>query len=149
MVPKFMPSSKLKGYYMKFQRISMAVTAINMVLMIFLFAQLLPAKAERQQNTAPILRGRGLEIVDSLGKVRASITMQPAVVMNGKMYPATILLRLIDSKGEPKIKLGCAENGGGLVISNNSQDYIQLLSNDDNNVIRIKTHDGKEQVMKP
>ncbi len=56
---------------MKIQRFAIALTLINLALLILLLAQKLSAGA---QNVAPVLRGRALEIVDSEGRVRASIT---------------------------------------------------------------------------
>ena len=92
------------------QHISIALTFINLALMTFLLAQLRPANAQQQQKASQVLRGRALEIVDSLGKIRASITIQPPTVVDGKMYPQTVLLRLIDNTGTPLVTLGAADN---------------------------------------
>jgi len=53
---------------MKTQRIAIGLTVINLALLIFLLAQNRYAGA---QNVAPVLRGRGLEIVDAQGQTRA------------------------------------------------------------------------------
>jgi len=135
---------------MKTQRLALALTLINLVLMSFLLAQLHPAEArQQQQNGLSILRGTGLEITDSLGNVRASIKSEPASIVNGKMYPASILLRLIDSKGQPSVKLAAGEDGGGLSLSEESQGYIQALARNTGCFIKIRNQDGKEQVIKP
>jgi hypothetical protein len=81
------------------QPIAIVLTVINFVLMIIILAQMRPAFAQQQQNASQVLRGRALEIVDSLGKVRASIKIEPPVVLNEKQYPQTVILRLIDTKG--------------------------------------------------
>lgn len=59
---------------MKIQRLLIDLTAVNLGL-LFLLAQLRPAETH---SVAPVLRGRALEIVDDRGRVRASITVQPA-----------------------------------------------------------------------
>jgi hypothetical protein len=135
---------------MKMQRIAIALTVINLVLMIFLLAQLRPAYGQQQQqNSSQVLRGRSLEIVDSLGKVRASITILPPVTMDGKLYPQTVVLRLIDTKGGPLVKLAAAEDGGGLNLDDGSDGGVQLIANDAGSFVKIKNSDGKQQVIKP
>jgi hypothetical protein len=138
-----------KKNIMKTQRIAIMVTMINLVLMIFLLAQLRPVTAQQQQNPSQVLRGRGLEIIDSLGKVRASISILPPVTVNGKLYPQTVLLRLIDSHGGPLVKLGAAEDGGGLNLDDGSDGGVQMIANNDGSFVRIKNQNGKEQVIKP
>ncbi len=131
------------------QRIAIAVTAINLVIMVVLLTKMNPATAQKEQNKLQVLRGSGLEIIDSLGKLRASITFHAPVEKDGITYPAGILLRLIDSKGQPSVKLGAAEDGGGLSLSNELQGYMQLLAKESGGFIKIKNPDGKEQVIKP
>jgi hypothetical protein len=135
---------------MKMQRITIALIVINLVLIIFLLAQMRKASAQQQQqNMAPVLRGRALEIVDSLGRVRASITIQPAVEMDGIMYPQSVLLRLIDTKGGPLVKLGAAENGAGLNLADESQGGVQIIARNSGSFLKIKNQDGGEHVVKP
>ena len=137
---------------MKSNRIAIALSLINLLLMIFLIAQLRPAKAQTQQqqrDVVPVLRGRALEIIDSLGRVRASISVLPPVELDGKKYSQTVLLRLIDSKGGPLVKLGADENGSGLNLSDPYQGGVQILARDSSSFIKIKSHSGGEQVIKP
>src|SRR5215211_1817350 len=124
---------------MKMQYIAVVLTIVNLVIMTFLLGQLRPARAQQLQNIAPVLRGRGLEIVDSLGKVRASISILPPVEMDGKKYPQTVLLRLIDSKGKPIVKLGAAENGGALSLINQSDQGVLIHGHNDGSYLKI-TH---------
>lgn len=134
---------------MKIQRIAIAITIINLVLMIVLLTKINPATAQQEQNKLQILRGSGLEIIDSTGKLRASISFHAAVEKDGVTYPAGILLRLIDSKGQPSVKIGATEDGGGLSFANEKQGYIQLLAKESGGFLKIKNADGKEQVIKP
>ena len=99
---------------MKTQRVAFGLTIANLLLMVLLLTKINPATAQKEQDKLQILRGSGLEITDKQGKVRASISFHDAVVQDGVTYPAGILLRLINSKGQPSVKIDAAEDGGGL-----------------------------------
>jgi hypothetical protein len=134
---------------MKMQHLSVILTVINLAVLFFLLSQWHPVKAQQQQQAVtPVLRGRALEIVDSQGKVRASITIQPPVEVDGKHYPQTVLLRLIDSKGKPLVKLGAAENGSGLTLSNEVDEGVLLHGHNEGSFIKL-THKGKARVIEP
>ena len=124
------------------------VTAINLLLMIVLLTKLNPATAQ-QENKSQVLRGTGLEITDNQGRLRASITFHSPEEKNGTKYPGGILLRLIDTKGQPSVKIMASDEGGGLSFSNEANGYIQLLSNESGGFLKIKNADGKEQIIKP
>lgn len=87
---------------MKTHRFGVVLTLMNLVLLVLLMAQNLSARA---QNIAPVLRGRALEIVDSSGRVRASITVEPAVTIDSRTYPETVVLRLTDPHSGPLVKI--------------------------------------------
>ena len=63
-------------------------------------------------NDLGVLRGRGLQIVDDAGRIRASISVHPATAD----YPEIVLLRLVDRNGRPSVKLGASERNGGLTV---------------------------------
>ncbi|MBE7171652.1 MAG: hypothetical protein INR73_13760 [Williamsia sp.] len=135
---------------MKIYPIAVALTVINSLLLVFLLAQLKPAIAQGPkpvQSAAPVLRGRGLEIVDSLGRIRASITIQPPVEVNGMKYTQTVLLRLIASNGKPMVKIGGAENGSGLTLIDESDKGVLINVQNDSSSIKI-TNKDKEQALK-
>ena len=134
---------------MKRQRIAIAVTIINLIIMSILLTKMNFATAQPQQKKLQVLRGSGLEVVDSLGKIRASISFHAAVEKDGVNYPAGILLRLIDSKGQPSVKIGAAEDGAGISLANELQGYVQILAKESGGFLKIKNADGKEQVIKP
>ena len=105
---------------MKNQRLLLSITVFNILLLVFSLRQ---ARAVVTDGIAPVLRGRALEIVDDRGRVRASIAILPAdphvKMPDGTSgYPETVLLRLIDSKGGPNVKLGATERGAELGGSN-------------------------------
>ena len=68
--------------------------------------------------------------------------------VDGKKYPENILLRLIDPKGKPMVKIGAAENGAGLTLINQSDEGIIMHGHNDSSFIKIYSN-GKERVIKP
>ena len=131
------------------QHIAIAVTIVNLVLVIVLLTKINPVAAQPGENKLQVIRGSGLEIIDKTGKLRASMTFHESTIQNGITYPAGILLRLIDSKGQPCVKIEASEDGGGLSFSNEAQGYVQLLSRENGGFLKIRNADGKEQVIKP
>jgi hypothetical protein len=118
---------------MKIPRLIIALTVINLGLLVFLLAQtriyIGSRGAQVWTNTdAPVLRGRALQIVDDQVRIRASINLYPADPI--RPYPETALFRLIDREGRPSVKLGTTERGGGLALGTNVQgNYVQLFGN--------------------
>src|SRR5262245_1873463 len=95
------------------------------------------------EDVAPVLRGRALEIVDGNGRVRASIAVLPADP-KAKMPDGTtgssetVLLRLINSKGRPNIKIAANERGAGqLVAGEDDPTYVQILAEGPSTTLRL------------
>ena len=153
---------------MKLQRLLIALTMVNLGLMVFVLAQTRAAKAKEggpaasegaapaaAEDVAPMLRGRGLQIVDDRGKVRASITIYPANP-NVKMpdgttgYPETVLLRLINSKGRPNVKIEATEEGAGVGLGGESDPtYASLGARGSSTSLKLTNKDGRQQTIKP
>ena len=135
---------------MKVQRLLIVLTLVNLVLLIFMLAQMRPAAA---QGVAPVLRGRALEIVDERGRVRASIQVRPASTQkNGELSAETVLLRLMTEKGRPSVKIGSSEQSAGLALvgpSNTKDTYVQLGANGTTSSLTLKNEDGRERIIKP
>ena len=94
----------LKQIIMKLTVAGFALTIVNLAIAGIFLTRMRPVQAqEKQQQALPVLRGRALEIVDSLGRTRASITLQPPVEFEGKKYPETVLIRLIEPNGKPML----------------------------------------------
>lgn len=137
---------------MKTQRLLVVITVLNLLLLVFSLGQ---TRAVVAEGVAPVLRGRALEIVDDRGRVRASITILPADP-NFKMpdgtvgYPETVLLRLIDSKGGPNVKLGASERGAGLLLGGESDPtYVQILAEGPSTSLKLSDKDGRERLIRP
>lgn len=137
---------------MKIQRLLIALTIANMVLLMFSLAQPRPVVA---QGIAPVLRGRAFEIVDDHGRVRASITVFPADP-NVKMpdgttgYPETVLFRLINSKGRPNVKIEATERGAGVGLGGESDPtYVSIGARGTDTSLKLTNKDGRQQLIKP
>jgi hypothetical protein len=96
---------------MKIHKLFIAVTLLNLVLLLLVFAQAHPVSA---QGDPQVLRGRALEIVDDQGRVRASITIEPRTSSSPVAYPETVLLRMSDPNLRPVVKLTASEEGAAL-----------------------------------
>jgi hypothetical protein len=138
---------------MKTRRFLVVLTALNAALLAFSLIQ--SGTTVMAQSVAPVLRGRALEIVDDSGRVRASIAILPADP-NVKMpdgttgYPETVLLRLINSKGRPNIKIAATERGAGQVLGGETDPtYVQILAEGPNTTLKLSNQDGRVQVLKP
>jgi hypothetical protein len=139
------------GLHVKGTKFLLTLTAINFFLLIGLLAQ--GFGLARAENEAPVLRGRGLQIVDEHGRVRASISVLPAgSSQDGTMQEETVLLRLITERGRPSVKIGASEQVSGLSIagpSGTKDTYAILQARDETSLLRLRSENGKEQVVKP
>jgi len=137
---------------MKAQRTLVALTVVNLgLLLVSLAREVRPAVA--QQQVPAILRGRGLEIVDDQGRVRAAIKVMPATATaNGDPGVETVLFRLITEQGRPSVKIGASEQVAGLSFSGPTgtrETYVVLQSRGRESILKIRNEDGKEQIVKP
>lgn len=136
---------------MKAPRILIALTAVNLVLLLFTIAQQLrPAFAGGEP---PVLRGRALEIVDGQGRVRASIDVLPAGRSpNGDEHAETVLLRLSTERGRPSVKIGSSEPASGLSIAGptgTKDTYLILQAKGTSSSLKLRNEDGRERVVEP
>jgi hypothetical protein len=135
---------------MPMPRLLVALTVINVGLLLFLL--LSHIGLARAQSVAPVVRGRALEIVDEQGRVRASITVQPAgtVPPTGTPYPETVILRLIDAQGRPEVKIVASEHGGGLsFVGHSDATQVLLAAAGAASTLRLTNKDGKQQIVTP
>ena len=135
---------------MKTSRWLTALTLSNTALLaLLLFAN---ARQASGDATASVMRVRALEIVDDQGRVRASIKVQPAETHppTGRRYPDTVMFRLIDPNGRPEVKMGASVEGGGVsFLGEEDATQILLEAEKDGCVLRLKSRDGKERVIRP
>ena len=133
---------------MKIQRVAIGLTVVNLALLIFLLAQTYRTGA---REVAPVLRGRGLQIVDGENRIRAEILVHGPETVNGKTYPDTVLFRMATPQRAPLVKLTASEDGSALGLSDDSEPGgVQLYANrTKGNFVKVVSRDGREQVLKP
>ena len=131
---------------MKTQRVALALTAVNLVLAVFLVSQIHRTQAN---EVAPVLRGRGLEIVDDQGRIRAQILVAAPTTVNGKLYPETVLFRMADPKSGPVVKMTASSNGSALGLSDDEDAGVSLYARDTGSFVKVVDKKGKEQILKP
>ncbi len=135
---------------MNTQRFGIVLTVVNLFLLALLISQVnRPAIASEA-----MLRGRGLEIVDAKGRVRASISVMPEEKSaNGSTVPETVLLRLITDRGRPAVKISTSEGGGsGMSLAGPTgthQTYVSIGAKDTSTTLKLKNEDGKERMLTP
>jgi hypothetical protein len=106
-------------------------------------------EARATQSEPQILRGRGLEIVDAHGRIRASISLQPPASPN---QSETVLLRLITERGRPTVKIGASEPVSGLSFAGptgTNDSYLILQTKGTTSSLRLRNENGHEQVVAP
>jgi hypothetical protein len=139
------------------QRTLTLLTLVNLgILAVLLLHQ---TRIVEASGALPVLRGSGLEIVDAQGKVRASIALVPAgpaikadgsIVKDGKIYPETVLFRLIRADGRPSVKITTSEQGSGLTLGGGiDPTYIVLSADGGDPTFALTNKDGRRQIIKP
>ncbi|HSE30161.1 MAG TPA: hypothetical protein VLA93_01150 [Pyrinomonadaceae bacterium] len=131
---------------MKTQRLALALTAVNLVLAVFLVSQIYRTQAH---EVAPVLRGRALEIVDDQGRIRANILVHGPETVNGKLYPETVLFRMTDPKSGPVVKLTASAKGSALGLSDDEDAGVSLYAKDTGSFVKVVDKKGREQILKP
>ena len=139
---------------MRIQRIAIALTVINLLILITAMSRIGSAATTQ---TVPMLRGRGLEIVDDQGKVRAQIIVLPAdtaaKTARRQNYPETVLLRLIDPNGRPGVKIGTSVDGSGMSLAGDSErrdwNGIQILAESAGTSVKLTNKNGRKQIITP
>lgn len=137
---------------MKTQRFTLGLTVLNLAVLGFIIYR---AGAANAPEVTPLLRVRGLELVDEQGRVRAMLKVFPAdpnvrMPDGTKGYPETVLLRLIDSKGAPNVKIAATEDGSGVSLGGESDPTnVQIMARGEATSLTLVNKDGRKQSIKP
>jgi hypothetical protein len=127
------------------------LTCINVVLLALGVIQWL--QFAHAQPEPSVLRGQALEIVDRQGRIRASISVQPAgETTSGEEYPETVLLRLITEEGRPTVKIQSTEPSSGLSFAGptgTQNSYLILQADGTQSSLTLRNEDGLERVVTP
>ena len=139
------------------ERVLTVLTVVNLgILVLLLFLQLWRVQAS---GPAAVLRGGALEIVDAQGMVRASLHIEPAgparltdgsLAKDGKIYPETVLFRLIRPDGRPSVKIATSEEGSALTLGGGiDPTYIVINAQGGDPSVALTNKDGRLQILKP
>jgi hypothetical protein len=134
---------------MKLQHALVVLTLTNLALLLFLLGR--SAAPVLAQGALSVLRGGALEIVDAQGVVRASITINPPEVVDGRSYPESVLLRMLgDPRGGPSVKLDVSSAKAALRLADGSEiGAVELRSERAEHFVRVIDAQGQEQRLGP
>lgn len=136
----------------KGSRLVLALTLVNLGLLMYQLFALRPAEAAA---ASPILRGRGLEIVDDEGRLRAQLKIEPAnagfpMPGGGKGYPETVIFRLVTADGKPRVKLTTSDEGSGLMLLGATDTTHTLLQADGSTTsLKLRNDEAVQQLLRP
>ena len=144
---------------MKLQRLLIALTIVNLGLLVFLLAQVevrflgfrFLFRSAEVNSAGSVLRGRALEITDDEGRVRASIQVHLASVLpDGTTYPETVLFRLVSSQGRPNVKIAATEDGSALALGGKfDSTQVAIAARGTTTSLTLINKDGQQQLIKP
>ena len=135
-----------------------ALTLVNFGMLILVLSH--HAAPVQASGPEQVVRARALEIVDSRGKVRASISVIPEgparkadgslTDHSGRIFPEAVVFRLIRPDGRPSVKIATTEQGSGLDLSGGiDPTYMVLSSEGGETSLTLTNKDGRHQVIKP
>jgi hypothetical protein len=132
--------------------VALVLTAVNAVILVV--ALVLVVRPATAPEVADVLRGRSLEIVDTNGRVRAQLIIEPAGEQDGLPYAETVLFRLMNPDGLPGVKLASSAASMGLLVSrdaSNPQGWsgVQILAEEQGGSVRVVGANGAEQLIEP
>jgi hypothetical protein len=108
------------------------------------------------QGTPPVLRGRGLEIVDDAGRCArehrdpAGRSEREDAGRDDRHHGDPCCYRLVNSKGRPNVKIAAHERGAGALIAGDTDPtWVQILAENGNTAIRLSNQDGRSRLIAP
>lgn len=127
---------------MKTQRTALALTAINLVLL------LATAAMQARREVVPVVRTQRLEIVDERGQIRSRLNVEPE---------GEVVFRLVDESGTIRVKLGADKDGSGLLLlDEHTEPGIHIMARRQPTAARttttgitLKGAQGRQHVIKP
>jgi hypothetical protein len=133
---------------MRTQHLLVALTVVNAGLLLLLLSRTGVVEAE---GASSVLRGSAIEIVDSQGKLRASLHVEPAgTTAKGDAYPETVLFRLIDGSGQPSVKISTSGTASGLsLVGGDDESYVILQAEGFESSLKLTGPDGRERLVTP
>lgn len=134
----------------------LGLTVVNLGLLAFEVLRLPRASADDPAGAGapqepPILRGRGLEIVDADGHVRAQIKVEPADPTyrwpDGSRVGTleTVILRLATADGKPRVKLTTSTDGAALMLLGSTDTTHAVLKGEGGQTSLLLRNDASKQ----
>lgn len=124
---------------MNTSRLAVALTIINLILLIVVVAQ---SRTIANKTIPDVLRVRAFELVDENGRVRAQLNIDET---NGE-----VIFRLRDEQEIIRVKLGASEAGSGLLLINNgTEPGVHLLAKQEDTSLTLTDQSGAKQIIKP
>jgi hypothetical protein len=131
----------------------LGLTVVNLALLAY---QLLPLRSAEAHDETGVLRGRGLEIVDEEGRLRAQLKLEPANPdyrwPDGSRtgYPETMIFRLITADGKPRVKLTTSPEGSGFMLLGDSDATQAVLGAQGARAsLRLRNDESSQKVLAP
>lgn len=119
---------------MKMPKLNIAILLINAALILFIAAK------PHQQSFEKITVNE-FELVDKQGVSRVSLKIEP---------DGTVMMRMKDTAGTIRVKLGADDKSSGLVLLNNKTELgVHVIAKEKDSFVKIVNPDGKEQLLKP
>jgi hypothetical protein len=123
---------------MNTNRLALALTVVNLILLIVLIAQ---SRLIATQTVPEVLRVRAFELVDENGHVRAQLNVEPE---------GGVVFRLRDENEIIRVKLGASAEGSGLVLINDqTEPGVHILTDQNGSSLILTEENGSQEVIKP
>ena len=104
---------------MKLRGFALAIVTVGVVVAVT--ALVSDGHIAAAQSTPDVIRARALELVDERGRVRAQLNVESS---------GEVVLRLRDSAGTIRVKLGAGDDGSGLLLANEqTEPGVHILAN--------------------
>jgi hypothetical protein len=121
--------------------------AIGLTLVNFTVLAAIALQGSSKAAPSPVLRGQALELVDGRGVLRASIKTES---------DGGVILRMMDQRGEIRIKLGADRMGSALLLADDTAEVgihllsgISRLSNRRETMLTLADPGGAKRIIRP
>ena len=122
---------------MKNTRIAIAISVINLLVLIFLLAQ---NPSDAQQSVTPVVRTRDFQLVDENGKTRAQINIEQT---------GEVVFRLRDENGTIRSKYAAGKDGAGFVLMDDrTEATVQIRANSKGSEMFVLDRKGNKTALK-
>lgn len=124
---------------MKAGHLLVVAASLNAAAIVWFFAA--SSQAAGAAGSPETIRARAIELVDQQGRVRAQLNVEPG---------GEAVLRLRDSKGEIRVKIGAGAEGSGLLLLDGATEpAIHMLAKDSGTSITLAARGGVKRVLTP